>query len=447
MTKGSDARSASSIESRRTTAVTTLGVLYIHLWVIEGAIRKWIPTLDSAAYFARDLVLIIGLFVIFALYGPPRDRVRWTAVLWALIAAAIILASIDALRGSAPPAVAIAGARNYLTPLILPIVLIRDGALNFARRGARAILLWLPIEAVLTVIQVMSPRSSAINLQTGGEEAYFTTANGIVRASGTFSAPAGLILFATVGLACGIAVVAGSVAVNRLLGWAGLISAVVLVVLGGSRGAIATSSVVLAGWILHSLLSGKFRSVVLAVLIAAGAALVFWVATSSLPDVFNAFLLRFENAAQDENTVARVQRTVLGFTDVQASVFGSGLGYHSTIGIALGSPGPWFEVDSERWVAELGVVGLVLAWVRLICSGILAVWLVANLRRVTVYSAMLGAALVQSLAMGSITTQPSTQGYFAILLSLFACSIIANRNRCPAEPVPFVTSATAWGRV
>lgn len=418
---------------RRQRAVHLLALTYVHLWILEGAFRKWIPQLDSAFYFARDGILILGIAVVFVLYGPPTYR-RWVSyILWALVSVWAILLAIQVTQLDVPILVGVAGVRNYIAPILLPILVARDGFGSLVPRLFRTIALYGPVQAALTLVQVSSPRTAWINIQTGGDEAFFTTAGGIVRASGTFSAPAGLILFATLCLIAGLVITSGKSEVSPWLGWLAIVSAIVLIAIGGSRGAVFAAAFVLVAWFCHTAIVMRPRQVLVMVAVFAVGTAAGWAVINAVPAVFDAFVMRFVNASQDENTVQRLGRAVFGFNDQPIPFLGGGAGIYSSIGIALGSGKSWIEVDSTRWVAELGFVGFALAWLRVLLAAALAASIVLGSRRSPLSSSLSAAGLIQVLLFGSITTQPSTQGYFGILLVIFLSTKMRERTHSRGE--------------
>jgi hypothetical protein len=49
----------------RTDVLSRLIWLYFALWLVEGPIRKWIPSLNAYLYVARDPVVIAAYWVAF----------------------------------------------------------------------------------------------------------------------------------------------------------------------------------------------------------------------------------------------------------------------------------------------------------------------------------------------------------------------------------------------
>lgn len=421
--------STPSDDRARAHAYVKLAALYAHIWVLEGAFRKWIPPLDSAFYVGRDGLVFLGMLFIYSRYGRTKSSNGASLLVWLVLIVGATWAILTAILTSMPAAVPAFGLRNYLAPVLLGLLLWREGASDVVPRLALILLRYAPFQAGLAMLQVASPRSSVINVQTGGEEAFFTTAGGVVRASGTFSAPAGLIQFMALALAFAIPTAIGMLALPRFWGWLGLLSVVATVTIGGSRGAVFASLFVIIGWLAHSLAAGRFKNLAAVIPVFALGFLSLLVAIALFPAVFDAFVLRFQNAAQDEDTGARLLRSIVGFLDIPFSLFGDGMGARSGSGVGLGSGYTWVEVDSERWVAELGVLGIVLNLLKMGLVVRLLFFLASHLKSLPLACVLLGSYLFQALVFGAPTSQPSSQGAFAIA---FACFIVLAQS----ESVP-----------
>lgn len=399
--------------------------LYVHLWVLEGAVRKWIPQLDVVMYAARDGALIAAIILAVVLFGSSRRRATLTLIFWGSVAVAFVLAMLQVIAQDGSIAVALMGLRNYVAPFLLPFIVFRDELSAFCGRAVRILLFYAPIQAVLVLLQVAAPASAWVNIQAGGDEAYLTSANGVVRAAGTFSAPAGLIMFTALALAAGLAVIHRDFKMPPLRGWLAVGSVTLIVTVGGSRGAVfACASVVLA-WIFYLLVRGQFRGVVIAFFALLAGFATYYAAVQLAPAAMEAFAARFVSASQSEDTWARILNDAAGFLASPITAWGDGFGTHSSIGIALGSGLGWIESDNMRWVAELGLVGYMAAISRLAIGIGLAIWLVMRSRRIPMSAFVFGAVIVVALIAGPLTTQPSTQGQFAIASAIFVAALSA----------------------
>jgi hypothetical protein len=227
-----------------------------------------------------------------------------------------------------------------------------------------------------------------------------------------------MILFTVLALIAGISIIMRG-AKDLLIGWGSLASAVLILVVGGSRGAILAAAFILGAWALRAVVSLQFKQYIALIGISVVGLSAALIVTAALPTVYEAFIMRFVNASQDEDTIQRLARSVLGFGGYSANGWGSGVGMHSNIGLALGSGNPWIEIESIRWVAELGIVGYLMAMVRVLLVPVIGFWIAFSARNLPVDATLVAAGLIHTLLFGAITTQPSTQGYFAILLALF----------------------------
>jgi hypothetical protein len=182
---------------------------------------------------------------------------------------------------------------------------------------------------------------------------------------------------------------------------------------------VLTLALLVCGFLYWVLTNGTIGRFLLVVFIALGATSLFVLISVSFPEVVAAFGNRVEDAAQSEDTAGRIGFTLLGFMDGLDSFLGAGAGHNSQAGMAVGAGGPWIENESLRWVSELGVLGLVVAIVRL-CVGlkVLGECLLKS-NSLTPRRFMLGVALVIVLLQGTITQNPSAQGAFSILVALF----------------------------
>lgn len=413
---------ANSYETRRQSVLTTVSVVYVHLWIIEGALRKWVPATDQVLYVARDAWIVLALLLV-ALTYPDKRRSHRRVIYWLVVWAFGIFACAQAVFVGSELPVLLVGLRNYIAPLLLIYVAWVHRPPQLLARIRKSLFLYAPAQAAIVVLQVLSPISSAINLSSRGEEA-FTTADGIVRASGTFTFASGLTAYATITFALCMAQLIERE--NRLASGAVLVCCLIVIALGGSRGAVLASAIIAVALALQQVVQARMSRVA-ALVGAAVVAAVGWVAVSFLaPAVVDAFGTRFERAAASEDTVARLVGDTVGFFGQYIAAFGNGIGANSTAGISAGSGQLWIEDDSSRWVAELGLLGLVLATLRFGSGLILACWSISRVKVSSPTEMALTAVICPLLLYGAITTQPTAQGFFGIAVScLIACGAAA----------------------
>jgi hypothetical protein len=274
------------------------------------------------------------------------------------------------------------------------------------------------VQVPLVIAQLMSAPDDPLNKQVGSDTAGLVN-SGVVRVSGPFSAPAGFSSFLALALASGLILsLIGTTRKTRVLGTMAALSSVAMAAVGGNRLAVLnTAAVVLVFVILH-IATGTAKSVRrLVATFVLGAASVLAMALA-LPAAWIAFQERFADAAEGEDSTARLFQQTFGFLDTPITLLGSGAGAHSQAGIALGSTFDWIEWDAERWVAELGLVGLALAVARIIFAIALGIAAVRWIGRREVGAVLMASTLVPMLLYGQITQFPSNQAYFAIALSM-----------------------------
>ena len=388
-------------------ALTTYAVL----WVLEGAVRKWVPGTESAFYLFRD-ALLVGALIYAALVAPTPVRRGIGVVFWSICGGLVALGFTQALLANVPFLVPMVGLRNMLAPLLPIYIVLRYRPSNVWRNIAIVIMVFAPIEALLAALQASSPAKALVNKQLGDDGASFTTAFGVVRASGTFSSPSGLTRFVALLLAVCLAALSGQ-KIQRPLVYVGLVSSVLILALSGSRGALLYAAIVAGGWALCLIASRRSRRSIVGVALTAGAT--FVVALFAFPIVVNAFFTRLQTASDADAVDDRLAGSAFGFLDYASSVMGNGIGSHGNAGIRLGSGSTWIEDENTRLVAELGIVGYAILLGRFLIAVAVLYILVTHAGRKSPLVSTAGALVAYGLIVGGITTQPTSQGYFALV--------------------------------
>lgn len=406
--------------------VLLLAVAYTHFWVIEGAIRKWVPGLDSVLYIARDAILVLGL-IFLGLSTARAARSAWA--LWFAAFGLLILASAHIVAGLVPLPVGVLGMRSYVAPMLLVYLLWRYKSVGAWRKVCGVVAAYVPVEAALTLVQVISPPNSWVNLQTAGEAASFVNA-GVVRASGSFTAPAGLSLYVPLALAACLVVAQSKT--RPWAGYGGALLVVTIALLGGSRNSLIAALIVLTAYVFLQFARGyRGWGASAGILILIGSAVI--IVVSSVPVVLQSFLTRFEDASRSENSLERVLNQMLGFMARSPSLLGEGIGANSQAGISSGSGAEWIETETVRWVAELGVIGVVLGLARLLGLVVLLGFLVSGRVRGDVITWMLCAALIPVIAYGQITQTPTSQGFVGLAIGCVVSRVDYLNSRRKAE--------------
>lgn len=406
--------------------VNFCALTYVHLWVLEGAARKWIPGAGNILYVLRDALIIVFLLAILVSTVKAAHR---ATLWWGATLAIVLLAFTQVVVSDVEVWVAAVGVRSYVAPTLLPLLIWVYGGCTLLPKMAKTLAFYLLMQALIVVPQVLSPASSWINREVESDAASFVNF-GTVRASGSFSSPSGLSIFLPLAIAVTLCLIGSRMAGKvPALPYAALVAGLLTAFVSGSRGALLAVGIVLAAFAVGSLASRDLdqtesRSPILPVgLLLVG---VVYSAITFLPRAIDSFASRFQNAATSENSGERILDQMFGFLDWPVTLLGAGVGVHSQAGIAVGSSAGWIETESIRWVAELGVVGLLLVFVKLSLAAGLTLaslrWRSASPRLFLAVSA----AFVPTLLWGQPSQTPTQQAATGVALSLL---ILAYRYR------------------
>lgn len=396
-------------------SVVLVTILYVHLWVVEGAIRKWVPGTEQLMYVARDAVIVLAIGTAALFFGANMRRSGLPPWLAALVIT--VLSAAQVMVGLIPLDVGLVGLRSYIAPILLLSFLWCFGAPDILERIVRVILLYGPVQLIVSVLQVLSSKTDWINKQVGSDVAYFVNGQ-VVRASGTFSAPAGLTLFVPLCFALSLWALHCNSRPLRILAIIALASSIAVTVVSGARGTVLAVSIVLFVYVLFKIATLDTSAVraVVGILVFAGG--IAYSSIALFPTVFASFIARFENAAQGEDSSERVFNQTFDFLWTPMTVLGDGVGAHSQAGLALGAEGPWIEIESVRWVAELGLIGWTLALLRIIFCLIVPLLIILLWRRNGLFASLVFACLGPVILYGQITQFPSAQAFCSVCLAL-----------------------------
>ena len=415
--QGAKTSDASPISPRLAVFARRALVAYIIVWGVEGAIRKWIPGTDQLLYVARDLTLAVCLVMV-AILSVRRRPTAWWPIFWASALVLFCLAMVGMIRAGYPPLVAITGIRNYLAPVMILAFVATSAPLGVLDLAKRTIS-WLVLANLpIVILQVLSPPEAPINHEVVSDAAHFVN-NGVVRASGLYSAPAGLS--ALVALALAVALGEFFRRGGRVwLHGAAAGAAIAIVALGGARSNVLAMAITFAALVWIVVARNQFR--LLGRLLISALALTSLMAgiAMAFPQVLDSFSLRFEQAAASEDSLERLIRQAFGFLSEDFTLLGNGPGANSTAAVSSGATAPteWAETETIRWVVELGLLGYALAAARLVIVAGLLIHFMLNARHRSPTLLLVSVTIATSLLYGSLTTQPSTQGALGIALAL-----------------------------
>ena len=408
--------------------------LFIALWLVEGALRKWVlPDLANPLLVVRDPVLLLIYFFAFGRKGLfPLNP--FVLVLFAVGGLAAVVALVAT---HTPPVVVAFGFRaNFLhLPLIflVPRVLDRNDVL----RVGRCLLVVAGPMAVVVFAQFVAPRGSWLNAGAGGGlDGQMESAMGHVRASGTFSFTNGLVGFAALVSAFVLYWLLFPRVYPKTLWLLGGGSLVVMTTLSGNRSLVGVLGLTVAALMVAGFVRPRFLAASWKVL-AVGALVVLALGSFA---VFRQGLDVFAYRFGDEETVKTgfVGRYFAGINVApwvwqRAKVEGLGLGMGTNAGAALLTGGKrdmmLAEGEWDRMVLELGPpLGIVYLTLR----GLLTLHLLrqawAGLRRGGDPLALLLAAGCYSDVLVGQLTQPTALGFVCI-----AGGLTLAATRAPGE--------------
>ena len=405
---------------------------YIHLWLFEGVVRKWVfPEGSQLLYIFRDGVLLpVGIvLLLIRLRNRPRQItlprtgpgalgmvliITWLASLmtWAITSSLVNGPSLST---------AVLGIRSYLVPASLPVIVYCIRTTQTRTLADKAILWWVVPTSLIALAQAVSPQQSFVNRV--GADAYqdLLTSGDTVRATGTFTAPAGLAVYVPLALAVLLsrsrtwnAKAIPDVALFSLL----LTALLIVVAIGGSRFLLIGIVVVLVAYLFlcwdTDLWPWKGYLV-------AGILVTLVIASSYLSEVISNFEERISEANSNEDSGARILDSTNYFMQTASTtLLGDGPGTHSTAAVQASGGLGWVENDLPRTTQELGAFGVVINLTR---QSLILAFLALGLLRRDVLVVLLSAALLPSLLSGQVFAQPSVQGFGAIGLSFLVLAV------------------------
>jgi hypothetical protein len=333
-------------------------LLYILLWLLEGALRKWaFPSLQQPLYFIRvPVILYAAQFTIRRLNRPAPLGAQ---IALGYVAFVTIFSCIHVLQRDQTVVQAVLGTRLWLELVLMPLVMLPWLHSDDARIACR-LLSWstIPI-AALSLIQVLSPPWSLVNrlLASDGSD-NFVNPGGAVRATGTFTSSYGHALYVTLAFSAVAALAIGNSPHrgDRNLARSCFPFVILLAATSGSRsvffGCLVSSLLMLLlfGWRrpVHAL-----KALVVFALLGG----LLWLATKQVaPAAIEGISQRFSDGGAVQEPSGRALDIVLNWRTFYPSARPFGLGLGSTAqGIGerslVASETEW---EWSQWIVQLG---------------------------------------------------------------------------------------------
>lgn len=356
--------------------LTWLIGLYFVLWLIEGPIRKWLPTLNPVLYAARDPVAVVAYWYAF------RQRVLgFDLMMGSWLALTVVLIGICITNGETHWIISAYGVRTYVLHVPFMFVIGRHLALRDLRRMGR-MLIWLTLPmAILVGVQFLSSPSAWINVAAGGDLA--SQQGGVedrIRPPGIFTYGAGLASYLGLVL-CFLAVEVRVSRGRNLLFCTGAAALVaVMYALSISRGAVLSAGITLVaifffGFTGRNAMVVRLASFAILVIVALALAKVGLVQQG-----IEAFKERWTAADVDVDKSAfglilsRVGSSFLGFVNYTDGVppWGFGPGMGTNVGSYIMTGGPSFLLAEDEWSRIIMECGLIVGSLVLVFRSLLA---------------------------------------------------------------------------
>jgi len=415
--------------------------IYCILWLVEGALRKWVvPSLSMQLLLVRDPVaLAIYFYASKARVFPVNG---WLSFLWMLTALIGIQALMHAAMGSVTWAVAAFGVRTFC--LHLPLIWVIPAA--FRRRdivllGKCALFLALPL-ALLMVVQFRVGPDHWLNAATIKGGAQIGSVFGRIRPPAIFSFITGPIHYYALCMALSIAGFLAKGLYPRWLAVAGLAASMIAMSVAASRQLVLGCAVVAMFGIIAAFRSGRALGAGVAVgimLVAGGVGLTRF---DTLREGMSAFAERW-SSEDDTHAGHTVMTKRFGGSFMsafdwagRAPLLGIGVGSSSNLAAEkknfdIGVEGEW-----ERVIYEVGpLTGFLFLGLRAALSIHIVLLGFQALRNGNFVCLLLGSACFIDILNGNIR-QPTTYGFIGICGGLCLAAAKAFSGEAVSEEDP-----------
>ena len=411
--------------------------VYCILWVVEGALRKWvIPSLSMPLLVIRDpVVLAIYFFAARARIFPAN---AWMAYLWSVTALIAAQAVFQASTGAVSWAVAAYGLRCYALHLpliwVIPAVFGRKEIITL---GKWTLFLALPM-ALLMVVQFQVGPDHWLNAATLKGGAQLSASFGRTRPPALFSFIEGPMHYFALCTALSIGGFLMKGIFPRWLAILGLAATLIAMSVSGSRGLVLGSAVVGVFGAFAAFRSGRALGAATVVGIVVVGMFALLSRSETIQEGISAFLARWGEGDEVHGQGRHVMTSRFGggFTSAfewaaRVGLWGNGVGSGTNLAAAE-APMRDIPVEGEwqRIIYELGPITgfLYLGWRTALTTWLLRLgW--RGLRAGNYFCILFGSACYIQVLSG-FTKQPTALGYIAVCAGL----TLASARAFSAEP-------------
>jgi hypothetical protein len=409
---------------------------YFWLLILEGSVRKWIPSLSNPFLLVRDPIALM-IWIQGARLNIVDRRYWWAFYLFAL--PVTLLGLVQAIVVPVPFLVFLFGWRSYV--LHLPVIFVTASVLtlrDLRQFGKWILLITLPM-TILMLMQYSAPSDSWLNRGASSDSYQLESALGHVRPAGTFSFITGPAAFMPL---AGAFVLLGFSRKDLFPKWLAIsagIGLLILIPFSGSRTIALEMVMLLVLALIGALVRGTVRfnpneAPKYAAFTILGLLVVLSVyQISFVQDGINTFLIRWNSANESEGGASTaIQNRGFGsylkvFDDVaEAPFLGVGIGSASNYASVYRTGIATFTVGENAWereINELGsMTGLLFIFARTAITVTLIVLSYRALHRGNVLSWYLLAGGVVNLLSG-LLDQTTAQGFLIFSSALILAGL------------------------
>ena len=407
---------------------------YMVVWIVEGALRKWIvPGLSTPLLIIRDPILLYIYYLAFTKGLFPKGVFVSGVLVLGAIALLVSVAATDT-----PLLIELYGWRASYLHLLLIFVIPKVFDVDDVRRLGKWMLLVTPPMAALVFLQFLAGRNSWLNAGAGGSAgAMIESAYGHIRPSGTFSFTNGLTGFTSLAAVYFLYHLLEGRVYPRLIWLAAAPSLVLLVVLSGSRSAAGLVFLIMSALTFIGIVHRRYRGVTFKLAGMLGLLVLVGGSFAVFKQGLDVFAYRFGNAANVRagffgRFFESFDAPFLIAENTPAFGYGLGMGTNVAGGLLLGHSALLLsEGEMGRDIMESGplIGGLYLSLRACIALGMGSAALRSLFRNVNTLPLLIFSGCFIDLLEGQFS-QPTELGYATI-----ACGLCLAANR-PGAPAP-----------
>lgn len=331
----------------------------VYFWIYNGFARLVIfRDYADFLYFAPTCILILIYFMSFLL---PGHFIQYRFFVAVSLAVVTCFQAFHIFNGGLDIKIAFYGWALYQAPLLLFTVVPFAEKMNFYSFFQKALRYSLTPNLILSLVQVTNLVPS---LTTPFDNSvHLTSANGYLRAFGTFTSTTGFSLYLTI-VTCFMLLIKSEIKnTSYNLAW---FQIAILYLLSGSRTVFFSLIPVLISLLFcrRSNLSVNFNinyfATIPALIIA------YMIVNRFLPGPLTAMIDRFSLSATQENTPDRIANSLFAYTgNLSDSFWGSGLGSRGIGAFNYVLNSGWIENDNQKILVEAGsILGVIIIILR-----------------------------------------------------------------------------------